>query len=99
MIGRHKTKRHMFSMALMNSSSGLPISLLLNILVAIPLVLFLDSLGVPPVYNALALSVPFFLASVGRIYIFAWIEDRYQINIRPEKLLKDIFDRINHDSI
>lgn len=85
----------MLSMALMNSSSGLPISLLLNILVAVPLVLFLNELDVPPVYIALALAVPFFMASVLRIYFFAWVEDRYKINIRPEKFLKDILDRVN----
>ena len=80
----------MMSMALMNSTAGLPISLMLNILIAIPLVLYLASIGVDPITNAIILAIPFFIASALRIFFFDWFEQKYNINIRPDAMLSNI---------
>ena len=82
-IGDHK---NIFIKANGNALAGAPLSFILNLSFAVPLVVYLDSIGVHPAVNALALLVPFYWASVGRMYVIDWAYEKYNIQIDPKSL-------------
>ena len=77
-----------------NATAGLPISLALNITIAIPLVIYLDSIGVHQVINAMILAVPFFWASAFRMTLIDYAYEKYNVHIDPKSLCKSLWNKI-----
>ena len=93
-----KTKRiyiggikNIFYKALGNASAGLPISLTLNVFIAIPLVVYLNDIGVHPLLNAGVLAIPFFWASAFRMTLIDYVYEKYNIQIDPKHLAINLY--------
>ena len=82
---------NIFTKAMGNAAAGLPISLTLNVIIAIPLVVYLDSMGVHPLLNAMALAVPFFWASAFRMWVIDLVYEKYNVQISQTVLMKRLF--------
>jgi len=86
-----KTKRYLLGKATFNSGSGMPIAFGLNLAV---LPLFAVYLQTHPLESAIIIGIIYTTVSVWRLFIIDWVEDRYGLNIRPDHLLKKIYNRI-----
>ena len=78
--------KNIFIKAMGNAAAGAPISLVLNVAFAIPIVVYLNDIGVHPLVNALVLLIPFYWASVFRMHIIDWAYEKYNVQIDPKSL-------------
>jgi len=83
-----KSNRYMLSKAAFSSGSGWPIAFLANLTV---LPFFIDMLQEDLLLASLAIGVVFGLISLTRLFIIDYIEDRYDLNIRPDHLIRKLF--------
>lgn len=74
--------------ALYSSSIGLPISLLLNLALVEWIKDVVTNNG--HIEAALILSIPFFVASIMRIFLIDWVYNRYSVNIEPSHIIKKL---------
>ena len=85
-----ETKMIMFQKANMSALTGAPLSWLLNIIFTIPIVEY----GVNNEWNSLVtiavLWIPFYLASVQRMFTVDLIYALYNVNIDPSYLVKKL---------
>jgi len=86
--------KNIFYKSLGNASAGLPISLVLNVLIAIPLVVYLNDIGVHPLLNAGVLAIPFFWASAFRMTLIDYVYEKHNIHIDPKSLCKHLWNNI-----
>ncbi len=86
--------KNIFYKAMGNAAAGLPISLTLNVVIAIPLVVYLHDLGVHPLINAGVLAIPFFWASAFRMWLIDLAYEKYNIKISPTHLMGVLFKKI-----
>ncbi len=79
-----------------NSSAlaGLPISYALNIVVVIPLTLFMVAEEVEPLFIAMLIAIPFYVASMLRMVAIDWTWFKYRINIDPKHLLIRLYNHL-----
>lgn len=95
-IGDHK---NMLIKAMGNAGAGAPISMVLNVMFAIPIVVYLHENGVHPLVNAGVLLVPFYWASVVRMYLIDWAYTKYNIQLSPTHLMTKLYHRIRWSSV
>ena len=79
-------KWNIFIKANGNAGAGFPISYVLNVILTFPLVIWLNNYGVDWFTGALILGIPFYWASVWRMYIIDYVYQRYNIDINPKSL-------------
>ena len=79
-------KWNIFIKANGNAGAGFPISYILNILITFPLVIWLHEVGVDWFTGALILGIPFYWASVWRMYGFDYVYEKYNVHIDPKNL-------------
>ncbi len=79
-----------------NSSAiaGLPISYILNIIVVIPLAIYMVEQEMSVFMMALIIAVPFYVASMFRMVSIDWIWFKYKINVDPKHLLIRLYNHI-----
>ena len=87
-------RKNIFMKAIGNSLAGAPLSFVLNSIFAIPLVVYLNDIGVHPTVNALVLLVPFFWASVLRQYVIDYTYQKYNIQIDPKHLFTKLWHKL-----
>jgi len=83
-------KKNLFFRALGSASAGLPISYGLNILILIPLVIFMRE-SYDDWLIAAVVAVPFFWASIARMYTIDFVWFKYKINIDPKHLIQRLY--------
>lgn len=88
------SKWNIFVKANTNAGLGFPISYVLNIVITFPLVIYLAENGVDWFSGALILGIPFYWASVWRMYIIDYVYEKYNININPSYLLIKLWKKI-----
>ena len=82
-----KSKKYMLGKASFSSISGWPIAFGLNILILPSFAyMLIDNI----LLAAILIAVVFGLASVVRLFLIDYVEDRYGLNIRPDHLIKRI---------
>jgi len=81
----------MITKASFSSGSGFPIAFGLNLAV---LPFFASMLYENPILAAVLIGVIFGTASVIRLFIIDYVEERYGLNIRPDYLLTRIWKKI-----
>ena len=86
--------KNIFYKAMGNAAAGLPISLTLNVVIAIPMVVYLNDIGVHPLVNASLLAIPFFWASAFRMYLIDWAYEKYNVKISPTHLMSQAWKKI-----
>ena len=79
-----KTKRYILGKALFSSGSGFPIAFTLNLAV---LPFFAVMLIENAIFAALLIGLVFGTASVIRLFLIDYVENRYGLNIRPDHLI------------
>lgn len=84
---KYSTKS-LFFKALYSSSLGLPISIALNLGLVDWIKTTVSNNG--HIEAALILSIPFFIASVFRIFLIDWVYNQYNINIEPTHIIKKL---------
>jgi len=79
-----------------NSSAltGLPISYALNIVIVIPLTLFMVENEYSWMSIAMVIAIPFYVASMLRMVTIDWIWFQYKINIDPKHLLIRLYNHL-----
>jgi len=79
-----------------NSSAiaGLPISYALNIVIVIPLTLFMVENNYQWYTIAMIIAIPFYVASLLRMVTIDWVWFKYKINIDPKHLLKRLYNHL-----
>lgn len=87
------SKTNLFSKAVGSATAGLPISYILNIIALIPLVIIMGSHGYPEWSIALVVAIPFFWASVFRMFLIDYMWVKHNINVDPKHLMKRLYDR------
>ncbi len=85
-----KSIKYMLSKASFSSFTGWPIAFTAN-LAFLPL--FVDMLSTRPVEASLLIGVLFGVISIIRLFIIDFVEDRYNLNIRPDHLLRKVFNK------
>jgi len=84
-------KTNLFLRALGSASAGLPISYGLNILILIPLVVIMRD-SYPDWLIAAVVAIPFFWASVARMYTIDLVWFQYKINIDPKHQIQRLYN-------
>ena len=79
-----------------NACAGLPISLTLNVVIAIPMVVYLNDIGVHPLLNAGLLAIPFFWASALRMTLIDYVYEKYNIQIDPKHLVINLWKKLKN---
>jgi hypothetical protein len=83
------SKSNLLARAISSSIAGLPISYAINITIFIPLVYYMED------HNWLLVgllgALPFFVASVVRIYFIDYFWIKHKVNIDPKHLLKRLY--------
>ena len=90
--------KNIFYKSLGNAGAGLPISLILNVFIAIPLVVYLNDIGIHPLINASILAIPFFWASAIRMTIIDYVYEKHNIHIDPKHLAINLWKKLKHDT-
>jgi len=85
-----KTKRYLSSLAISKSIYGYPFNYIINFAVVVPLVLYLDDIGVAEWLNAIIISIPFVIMALIKNYTFFWLEDRYLIKFKAKEILHKV---------
>jgi len=85
--------KNIFFRALGSAFAGLPISYGLNVIVLIPMVVILRT-DYPDWLIAGVVAIPFFWASVARMYSIDYMWFKYKINIDPKDLLERLYNGI-----
>ena len=80
----------MLSKATFSSFTGWPIAFTAN-LVFLPL--FVDMLRDEPIVAAILIGVLFGIISIIRLFIIDFVEDRYDLNIRPDHVIKKVLGK------
>ncbi len=83
--------KNLFFRALGSASAGLPISYGLNILILIPLVVFMRE-NYDDWLIAAVVAIPFFWASIARMYTIDFVWFKYKINIDPKHLIQRLYN-------
>lgn len=86
--------KNIFYKSLGNAGAGLPISLTLNVFIAIPLVVYLNDIGVHPLINAGILAVPFFWASAFRMTLIDYVYEKHNVHIDPKSLVINLWKKL-----
>jgi len=84
-------KKNLFFRALGSASAGLPISYGLNILVLIPLVVYMRE-SYDDWLIAAVVAIPFFWASIARMYTIDLVWFKYKVNIDPKHLIQRLYN-------
>jgi len=85
-----KSIKYMLSKATFSSFTGWPIAFTAN-LVFLPL--FVDMLRDEPIVAAILIGVLFGIISIIRLFIIDFVEDRYDLNIRPDHVIKKVLGK------
>ena len=89
------SKANMFFKANGNAAAGLPISFALNISFLPFFAKMLGSQDYAVVILAAGLiSIPFYWASVARMFVIDWAYVRYQIDISPKALFSNLYKKL-----
>ena len=80
----------MLSKASFSSFTGWPIAFAAN-LAFLPL--FVDMLREQPILASIIIGVLFGVISIIRLFIIDYVEDRWGLNIRPDHVIKKIFNK------
>jgi len=80
----------MLSKASFSSLSGWPIAFAAN-LIFLPH--FVDMLDKNPLGASILIGILFGVISIIRLFIIDWVEDRYNLNIRPDHLIKKVLNK------
>jgi len=83
--------KNLFFRALGSASAGLPISYGLNILILIPLVIYMRE-SYDDWLIAAVVAIPFFWASIARMYTIDFVWFKYKINIDPKHLVQRLYN-------
>ena len=90
------SKSSLFSKAFYSSMVGLPLSYVLNVTV---LPHFAPLLLENPFLASALIAIPFFIASVFRMYSIDWVYEKYRIDISPANLFRKLYRRIKYGSV
>ena len=88
------SKWNIFVKANTNAGLGFPISYFLNIGITFPLIIYLHEIGLDWFSGALILGIPFYWASVWRLYIIDYVYEKYNINISPKNLFEQLWKKL-----
>ena len=88
MMIKQETK-DLFWKAVSIAASGYPISYVLNLTILPPMLTIVD-LHANPVLNTVFIGIPYFFASVLRIFGFDYIYNKYNIHIDPAHYIKKV---------
>jgi len=81
--------KELFWKAVSIAASGYPISYVLNLAILPTMLLWVD-LHANPVLNTVFIGIPYFFASVIRVFTFDYIYDKYNIHIDPAYYIKRV---------
>jgi len=90
-----ETKGIMFQKANASALTGAPLSWVLNVVLTIPIVAYGHENNWHPLLIAGALWVPFYLASVQRMFTVDIVYAYYKINIDPSYLIKKLVCKVS----
>jgi len=79
--------KELFWKAVSIAASGYPISYALNLSILPPMLRYIDIQN-DPVVATFFLGIPYFIASVGRIFVFDYVYDKYNLHIDPAHYIK-----------
>ena len=80
-----KTKTELFWYAFSIAFSGIPISMALNFAI---LPFFLDIIKENYFFGTIFLTLPYFIASVIRIFVFDYYYEKYNVHLDPAYYIK-----------
>ncbi len=89
-----KTRKYLSSLAVTKSIYGYPFNYIVNALIAVPLIIYLDNIGIPMYLNAIVASVPFVIMALFKNYLFFWLEDRYLVKFEAKKIIRSLLQHI-----
>lgn len=85
-----KTRKYLTSLSITKSIYGYPFNYIINALISVPLIIYLDSIGLPIYINAIVASIPFVIMALFKNYLFFWLEDRYLVKFQARNILNRI---------
>lgn len=83
----NKENKILFWKAVSIALSGYPISYVLNLIILPPMLLIVN-IHENPVLNTVFIGIPYFIASVLRIFSFEYIYNKYNLQIDPAYYIK-----------
>lgn len=93
---KRPSRGNLLSRALTSSIAGLPISYVLNVVVSVPVTVWMISNNYDAFSISAVLSVPFFVASAARMYTIDWAWFKYHINIEPKYLIHKLYHHFKY---
>jgi len=91
----YKSRKAIFHRANSSALAGMPISYGLNLAVVIPLTVWMVAENHHPLTIAAMIAIPFYVASVFRMYVIDWAWFKYKINIDPKNIFTNIWNYIH----
>lgn len=89
-----QTLATMISKACSSALAGLPMSIVLNIIITVPVTVWALDYGLNALHVALLLSAPFFGMSVFRQTLIDYVYAIYNIDINPSTLIKKLIKKV-----